>query len=146
MTETNRETERTFSHSALTVVALLQDVGRWDVHDLLQNKRKGLLRLPRSDRTAGLKRHCDRGFVRHGSCLTPIRPDRWPHVARLLQREARATTRRADGHFLSNPRAASRAVINDFRVQNNTTQAPCCLSRKRACWIFMSLTPRPLAE
>lgn len=60
---------------ALTVVAFLQNVRRRDVHNLLDDKRKRLLRGCRDHGVAGSKRHCHGGFTGH-CCLTSSRGDR----------------------------------------------------------------------
>lgn len=56
-------------HLTLTVVAFLQDIRRWDIHNLLQNKREGLLWSRRRDTKAGLKCHHHCCFARH--CFLP---------------------------------------------------------------------------
>lgn len=60
---------------ALTVVAFLQDVGRREVHDFLQNERARLLRSRRRCVAVGLERHCHRGFAWHCSAARASNAD-----------------------------------------------------------------------
>lgn len=129
--ETNGETERTFWHLSLTVVSFLQDVGRRDVHDLLQNKRKGLLRSRGIDLIAGLEaplspRLCQTWFLLKSdqtgvmSLTVPV------GAASFTGKKQQQTERRVS--LLSTLVPLSTLLGG----KNNNTQAPCSLSPPRA--------------